>query len=273
MAKNTLRGVYPAVKKDGTTYYRSSITHKNIHISLGSYDSPFTANQAYWEGAILLTKKDMTLSDYNEDRILPYRKWVILTNFRDNNIYLTSPIYLKQNYFEYHISKDSVLKFSNDDLFYYSKKQIMQRGRHFFVADYGMQVNIQNRYGIKNYAVNGRDYIFKNGDNMDFRYDNIKIINSYHGVTSKMTKAGMKYTSRIHIIGNYTIGRYSTEEEAAIAYNKAVDILKQKGLNKNYPQNYIENMAPSKYAEIYDSLKISKKIREFDIAKVTKESE
>ena len=263
MNKGNLRGVFPAVKKDGNTYYRSSITHKGKHISLGSYDSPFDAHGAYWEAAILLTKKDMTLSDYNETRILPYRKWVILTNFRDNDMYLTAPIYLKSNYFEYHLGPNNILKFSTDDLFYYSKKQIMQRGRHFFVADYGMQVNILNRYGIKNYAVEGRDFIFKNNDNLDFRYDNIKIINSYNGVTSKMTKKGMRYTARIHIIGNYTIGRYSSEEEAAIAYNKAIDLLKTKGVNKNFAPNYIESLSAKEYAELYSSVKLSKKILDF----------
>ena len=263
MAKGNLRGVYKSTKKDGETYYRASITHQNKHISLGSYDSPFDAHQAYWEAAILLTKKDMPLSAYNEDRVLPYRKWVILVNFRDNDIYLTSPIYLRPNYFEYHLGPDNILKFSTDDLFYYSRKQIMQRGRHFFVADYGMQVNILNRYGIKNYAVEGRDFIFKNGDNLDFRYDNIKIINSYTGVTSKMTKNGMVYTSRIHIVGNYTIGRYPSEIEAAIAYNKAIDILKAKGVNKNFAPNYIDGLPASKYAEIYSNVKIAKKVMDY----------
>jgi len=260
MSTNTLRGVSVSTKKDGSIYYRASITHQNKHISLGSYSSPFKANRAYWEGAVLLTRKSMSLSDYSEGSVLDYKKWVILVNFRDNNIYLSSPIYLRPKYFEYHLSPESVLKFSTDDLFYYSKKQIMQRGRHFFVADYGMQVNILNKYGIKNYAVEGRDYIFKNGDNLDFRYDNIKIINRYNGVTSKMTKNGMRFTAKIHIVGNYTIGKYNSETEAAIAYNKAIDILKSKGINKNFAQNYIEGILASEYAQIYSSLKISDKI-------------
>lgn len=263
MSSKNLRGVSESFKKDGTKYYRSSITHQNKHISLGSYNSPFDANQAYWEGAILLTKKDMDLSQYNSTRILPYSKWVILTNFRDNNIYLTAPIYLRPNYFEYHLSCGNILKFSTDELFYYSKKQIMQRGRHFFVAEYGLQTNILNRYGIKNYGVEGRDYIFKNGDNMDFRFGNIKIINRYRGVTSKMTKSGMKYTARIHIIGNYTIGRYTSENEAAIAYNKAVDILKANGVKKKFVQNYIEDLSASDYANIYSNVNVSQKIMDF----------
>lgn len=260
MAEKKLRGVSEAFKKDGTKYYRTSITYKSKHISLGSYDSPFTANQAYWEGAILLTKKEMSIKDYNSDKILDYKKWIILINFRDNDIYITAPIYLYPNYFEYHLGPNNILKFSIDDLFYFSKKQIMQRGRHFFVADYGMQVNILNRYGIKNYGVEGRDFIFKNKDNMDFRYENIKILNRFHGVTSHTFKSGTKYTARIHINGNYTIGKYSSEIEAAIAYNKAIDILKTRGLNKNFTPNYIEELAPSEYANIYSNVKISEKI-------------
>lgn len=265
MKNQNLRGVYTATKKDGTTYYRSSITFRGKHISLGSYDTEGEANQAYWEGGILLNNPSWTISSYTSDRILDYKKWVTLINFRDNRFYLTSPIYLYKNYFEYHISPDCILKFSSDDLFYYSQKQIMKRGRHFFVADYGMQVNIQNRYGIKNYAVIGRDFIFKNGDQNDFRYDNIKIINSYNGVTSKMTKAGMRYTARIHIVGNYTIGRYSTEEEAAIAYNKAIDILKNKGIKKAFTPNYIEDMPASEYAKIYSTVSISQKILNYHL--------
>ena len=53
----------------------------------------------------------------------------------------------------------------------------MKRGNHYFVADYGLQVNILNRYGIRNYSVRNRDYRFINGDETDFRRQNIEIIN------------------------------------------------------------------------------------------------
>ena len=89
-------------------------------------------------------------------------------------------------------------------------------------ADFGMQVNILNRYGIKNYAVPGRDYRFENGDTTDFRRENLIILNRYHGVSYEKEKG--LYLSKIHVRGNYVIGRYTTMEEAAIAYNKAVDI-------------------------------------------------
>ena len=227
--EQNLPGVFPAHKKDGTLYYRASITYKNKHISLGSYSTALLAYGAYLEGIALLTDASLCLNDY----------------------------------FEYFLSPDDVLKFDIDDLFYYSSHKIMRRGRHFFVADYGMQVNIMNRYGIKNYAVKDRDYRFVNGDDLDFRYENIEILNTYHGVIKKETKKGTRYIAKIHINGNYTIGSYISDVEAAIAYNKAIDILKKAGVNKNFSPNYLENLSPSVYADIYTKLHISPKIKDY----------
>ena len=259
MEKN-LPGVFTAQKKDGSTYYRSSITFQKKHISLGGYPSAYMAYAAYLEGSSLLNDASLTLADYSPHRILPYPKWVCLLNFRDNQIYFSTPIYMKKNSFEYHLSSSELLKFDFDDLFYYSSHKIMRRGRHFFVADYGMQVNILNRYGIKNYAVPEKDYRFVNGDNMDFRYENIEIFNIYHGVSRRETKKGPRYIAKIHINGNYTIGTYQSDIEAAIAYNKAIDILKKAGVSKGFSPNYIENLSPSAYADIYSKLHISSKI-------------
>lgn len=259
MEKN-LPGVFTAKKKDGSIYYRSSITHKKKHISLGSYPTPHMAYAAYLEGSSLLQDFSLTLSDYSPHRILSYHKWVCLLNFRDNQIYFSTPIYTRKNYFEYHLSANELLKFDFDDLFYFSSHKIMKRGRHFFVADYGMQVNIMNRYGIKNYAVLGKDFRFVNGDDLDFRYENIEIFNIYNGVTRKETKNGVRYVARLHLKGNYTIGVYHTDVEAAIAYNKAIDIIKKAGINRNFVPNYIENLSPSAYADIYSKLHISAKI-------------
>ena len=44
--EQNLPGVFTARKKDGTLYYRASITHKKKHISLGSYKTPFMAYAA-----------------------------------------------------------------------------------------------------------------------------------------------------------------------------------------------------------------------------------
>lgn len=255
-----LPGVYPVTKKNGDIYYRSSITHLHKHISLGSYDSPSKACGAYLEATELLKDCSLNIHNYSTLRVLPFDKWVSLINFRDNGIYFATPIYLHKKYFEYFLSPSRILKFDTDDLFYYSSRKIMQRGRHFFVADYGMQVNIVSRYGIKNYAVEGRDYRFVNGDKLDFRYENIEIFNSYHGVSRRETKNGVLYIAKIHIRGNYTIGKYSTDTEAAIAYNKAIDILKKAGVTKNFTPNYLEGLSPRAYATIYSDLPISPKI-------------
>ena len=53
------------------------------------------------------------------------------------------------------------------------------------------------------------------------------------------------------------MGRYATDVEAAIAYNKAIDILRNKGVTNNFLSNYVEGIAPSRYAEIYSSLPIA----------------
>jgi len=182
-------GVYTAIKKDGTLYYRSSITYKNKHISLGSFSTEDAASLAYHLADSILHDTKYGLEDFSScSRALSYRKWVTLINFRDNGIYIKTPVYLYQKYFHYYFSPEEKLKFDIDDLFYYSSHKIMRRGRHFFVADYGMQINIMSRYGIKNYAVEGRDFRFVNEDNTDFRYENIEILNTYHGVTRKDTK-------------------------------------------------------------------------------------
>ena len=70
----------------------------------------------------------------------------------------------------------------------------------------------------------------------------------------------MKYKTVIHIRSNYVVGKYASEAEAAIAYNKAADILKKNGINKNFIQNYVEEVSASQYAEIYLKVKISDKI-------------
>lgn len=258
-----LPGVSPARKKDGSAYYRSSITFQRRHISLGSFSSPKQAHQAYLEGKRVLSDVSLQILDYPKESMLGFQKWVSLLNFRDNDIYFHSPIYMGKKQFSYYLSPTLVLKFDMDDLFYYSSHGIMKRGNHYFVADYGLQVNILNRYGIRNYSVRNRDYRFINGDETDFRRQNIEIINPFYGVTKAQKNGQYRYTARIHIRGNYVIGTYETDLEAAIAYNKAVDILKQKGLEKNFPTNYIDQISPSLYADIYSRVQISKKIIDY----------
>lgn len=254
-------GVYLAEKKNGNLYYRASITYKGKHISLGSYRSEAEANKAYQLAVEVLTCGFVwSIDNYPEHCTLPFEKFVVLVNVRDNKLYFKNPIYLKKQYFLYYIDKEHILKFDVDDLFYYAHHKIQKRGGHLFVSDYGMQVSILSRYGIKGYAVVGRDFIFSNGDYSDYRYANLEIINRYYGVTKIIRNGTSIYISKIHINGDYLIGRYSTEEEAAIAYNKAVLILKDKGINKNFAQNYIEGIDEITYAAMYQRIRISKKL-------------
>lgn len=262
---NRLPGVYPAKKKDGTAIYRASVTFHGKHISLGSFENALQAHHAYLAANAVITDCSLSIEDYTPSSPLSFGKWVSLVNFRDNGIYFPTPIYLKKKFFLYYIEPSHPLKFDIDDLFYYSGKKIMRRGGHLFVNDYGMQFSILNRYGVKNYAVQEKDYRFINGDSTDFRYENIEILNRFHGITRIPRSAGTGsqefcYKVRIHVCSNYVVGTYDTEEEAAIAYNKAVDVLKKNGINRNFPLNYIEGLSPAAYADIYSRLKISPKI-------------
>lgn len=253
-----LSGVSAAKKKNGTVYYRSGITYHNKHISLGSFSTEEDAGTAYLDALKILndtTVDLLTLTD--SDFILSHEKVIILLNFRDNHLYIKNPIYLRKGYFSYFLSPAIELKFDIDDLFYYSSHKIQKRQGHLFVSDYGMQYSILARYGIKPYAVAGRDYDFVNGDPHDFRYSNILIRNHYHGVQQIQKNGITKYRTCIHINGNYVIGTYSTEEKAAIAYNKAADMAKSAGIRKNFPENYVENCSPKEYAEVYTKLHIS----------------
>ncbi len=255
-----LPGVYLAYKKNGTAYYRSSITFQNKHISLGSFASEQKAHQAYQEAACLLLNSHTAIGDvFSLPTILSFEKVISLLNFRDNHIYFKNPIYLRNNYFVYYLSPTEELKFDIDDLFYYPSHKIMRRKGHLFVNDYGMQVSILSRYGIKSHAVPGRDYYFANEDSCDLRYSNIIVVNRYYGVTKIFSPGSASYKVQIHINGNYMVGIYHKEEKAAIAYNKAVDLAKKYGITKNFQTNYVEGYSPREYADTYSQIKVSEK--------------
>ncbi len=257
------RGVARAVKKNGQTYYRASLTYRQKHISLGSFSTCREANAAYREGRAILADPRFVLKGYTPASPLSFEKWVCLINFRDNGIYFGTPIYMGAKLFYYYLSPTLVLKFDPEDLFYYSSHKIMRRGGHYFVADYGMQVSILSRYGIQPFARKGRDFRFRNGDSTDFRRENLEILNVYHGVSLEQKKGRYVYTVRIHVKGYYLVGRYSDRLEAAIAYNKAIDVLRKNGVKKRYTPNYIEGLPPSQYAQIYTALEISPRLYQY----------
>ena len=178
-----LPGIYTATKKDGSTYYRASITYLKKHISLGSFATEELASRTYREARLILDHAEITLSEYS----------------------------LRRKYFEYHMSATEILKFDRDDLFFYASKKIQKKGGYLFVSDYGSQYSILSRYGIRPFSVYGRDYRMTNGDALDFRYSNILNINRYHGVFSYEKNGATHYKVFIHINGNYKIGSYASE--------------------------------------------------------------
>lgn len=259
------KGIYQAKKKNGETYYRVFITYRKKHISLCSFDNIEDAKRCYADAASIVDSFDIDIGDYNPKSMLPFAKWVVLINFRVTGIYFATPIILKTGYFYYCLSPDITLKFDRDDLFYYSSHKIMKRGNHLFVSDYGMQFSIAERYGIPPYSVVGRDYIFKNGDKFDFTYNNIELINKFRGVLKEEKDGKIQYRVKIHIIGPTLVGIYKSEVEAAIAYNKAADILHQKGFERKFAVNYIESLPAKEYADIYSKLKVSDYINSYTL--------
>lgn len=254
-----LPGTFMAKKKNGTIYYRSNITYRNKHISLGSFSTEEAAHSAYLEAQEILSNPSITLMDKLEHTdYLSFEKAISLFNFRDHQLYIKTPIYLHTNYFSYFLSPREEYKFDIDDLFFYSTHKISRRGGHLFVNEYGMQTNILSRYGIHNFSVPGRDYQFVNGDPFDYRYSNLFIINRYYGVFKTSDPTHPSYDVLIHIKGNYKVGRFHDEITAAIAYNKAVDYAISCGIQKNFPENYILDLSGSEYAAIYSKIKLSR---------------
>ncbi len=251
-----MNGSFKAFRKNGIMYFRSSITYHGKHISLGSYKEEKDAQKAYIEAEEVLYS-DISPEDYPSSYILLFEKYITLINFRDNNVYIKNPVYLFKRFFLYYCDQETVFKFDTDDLFFYSSHHISRRGDHFFVADYGMQINLNSRYGIRRHAVLGRDYRFINGDRYDYRYENIDIINRYFGVEKILLKGKQKFKTRILLKGKFVIGIYDSEIEAAIAYNKAADLITRRLPGKKYDLNYIDSISPYEYANIYTDITIS----------------
>lgn len=256
-----MTGACQAKKKDGSVYWRSSLTYRRRHISLGSYETESAAAAAYAQGLSILHENNITLENFlSHAKVLAPEKAVILLNLRDNHTYIKNPVYLRQGYFSYFVKGKEELKFSNDDLFYYSAHAILVHDGHYYVNDYGMQYGILERFGIRPWSVAGRDYVFANGDTKDFRYENIIVLNHYHGVYRIDTNGVIRYEARIHLNGDFVIGRFRTEAKAAVAYNKAADLAIAAGIGKSFPQNYVTEYTAPEYAEIYTDLTMPERL-------------
>lgn len=267
---NGYPGVTTAKRKDGTIYYRSSITISNRHISLGSFDCLENASAAYQAACSIMRDHQYHIPDYTPAFPLDFSKFIILINFRDSGLYFKTPIYLHKSYFYYYLAPEQYFIFDREDLFFYATHQIQSRGGYYFVCDYGSQYSILSRYGIHNYSKKGIDYVFVNQNEMDFRYENIRVINDYIGVNERQDLSPVRYESTIHIRGNYLVGRYDDPITAAIAYNKAVDCLTRNGFTKKYVKNYITSYHSAQYHEQYQTICISPKIEQLQPATLQK---
>ncbi len=252
-----LPGVFQAKKKDGSIYFRSTLTYHGRHISLGSFETEQDAHTAYLQAKHILENPDVTISNVIfQDYVPNHEKLVTLLNFRDNGIYIKNPIYLFRSYFNYYLTPDEIYKFDIDDLFYFSGHKLLKRGGRLYVNDYGMQVTVMSRYGIRNFASAGKDYLFANQDPYDLRYENIININPFHGVRQRSRNGMVCYDVYIHIKGDYHIGAYQKLQEAAVAYNKAVDLAHQYGVTKNFPTNYLAELSSAEYGQAYLDVEI-----------------
>ena len=103
-----MTGVYEARKKSGEIYYRASFTYKNKHISLGSSSDEASCHAMYNEACEIINNSsdhwidtDHRTTSYNEAMTLSLDKYISIINFRDNNIYIKTPIYMCHKYFLY----------------------------------------------------------------------------------------------------------------------------------------------------------------------------
>ena len=223
-----MTGVYEARKKNGEIYYRASFTYKNKHISLGSSSDEASCHAMYNEACEITGNSSEHWID-TESRTTSY----------NDSITLPLSKYI------------SLINFRD-----------MSRVGYYFVNDYGMQTSILSRFGVRSHSVKGRDYVFKNGDTHNYRYENIQVINRYNGVTQFSKNGRIMYRTKIHINGDYILGEFLSENEAAVAYNKAIDMLS--GLiNIAYTPNYIEGISSVEYASLYHNIILSKNFRNY----------
>ncbi len=284
-----LSGVFKTTKKDGTEYFRASLSYKDKHISLGSFDTEEAAGAAYAFASSYLRGDTEYLPEEYEEVVgklfsgehdiskdgnkrkekeensrekseqvkkLDFDKWIMLLNLKKSGMYCKNPIYLYGKYFVYYLDRTTELKFGADQLFFCMNHKLQKRGGRIFYSDYGMQCGLLSRFGVKNYAVEGKDYIFNNGDSLDFRYGNLVVLNKFNGVTAVMVGGRKKYDVKIHLRSDLKVGRYSDEVKAAIAYNKAADRLEEavkKRKNERLRHNNTTNVENKMLGKQYEN--------------------
>ncbi len=251
--------IYPATKGDVTTY-KVYFLYEKKKIYLGLYATSQLATLALEEATHIMNSPFGSL-DFAYS-VIDYKKIISLCNFRDHKVYIKNPIYLKDKYFYYYLSKQIILTFDMKDLLFFSTYKICKRGNYLYIQDSISQQSLLNRFGILAHSVAGKDYIFKNGDNYDFRRDNLEIINNYKGVSKKEKNNETFYTATIYINKTLILGHYTSEVEAAIAYNKAIDFLMAHSNNcRDYVPNSIPFLTRDEYNAIYEGIQLSPRLK------------
>ncbi len=246
--------IYPLLQNN-LTRYKVYFVHEAKKIYLGLYDTLEYAENALQEAQDIMHRpKGVTPFHYH---FIDFKKFICLCNFRDYGIYIKNPIYVYNTFFHYYLSKDLFLTFDAKDLLFFSTYKITKRGNYLYTQDNVTQQSILSRFGIPPHSILGTDYRHKNGDCYDFRRENLEIINTYKGVSLTQKNNKLVYTAKIFIHHTIVIGHYASEIEAAIAYNKAIDMLIRNGSDKNYIKNTIPYLTLSEYNQIYDTLQIS----------------
>lgn len=246
--------IYPLVQNN-ITRYKVYFLYQSKKVYLGVYDSQEAAENTLSEATEIM-EKSIPMSHYT-CHYINFKKFISLCNLRDHNVYIKNPIDLHDTYFNYYLSKDIVFTFDIKDLLFFSAYKISKRGNYIYTQDSITQQSILSRFGIHPHSVYGVDYKLKNGNMYDFRRENLEIINPYKGVFHKSINNQSVYIAKIFINHDIIIGHYTSQLEAAIAYNKAIDVLFENGSQRDYIQNDIPYLTLTEYNQIYNQLTLS----------------
>ncbi|MHC1749914.1 MAG: hypothetical protein AB9856_16700 [Cellulosilyticaceae bacterium] len=253
-----------AVPNKTTPHYRVYYLYKKHKIYLGLYPSEATALEALQLVESLMIQEGVPFSLKKlvppNEMLLSFKKYISLINFRDNGLLIHNPIYIFKDYFKYYLAPDLSLTFDMKDLLFFSSNKIYKRGNYLYTKNALVQTSLLNRYGIEGYSKPGIDYYFKNGDPYDFRRQNLIVCTIYKGVSTRVHNNKTFYATKIFNEKNIVVGHYKTENEAAIAYNKACDFLESLGTPREYPRNELPFLTASEYLSLYNAISISPRL-------------
>lgn len=249
--------IYP-LDKSGTTFYRVYYFYKSKKIYVGLYETVEKAQKAY-DYVDFILKHDVFVSDY-EDGLISFSKFIVFINFRNSGMYISTPIFIYDNYFNYYVSKELFIILDLRDLLFFSTYKIFKRGNYLYTTIGYRQESILNRFGILPNSVLGKDYYFKNDNRYDLRRDNLVVVTHYTGVHLETKFNKPTYVTRIFTDRYIVVGHYESELLAAIAYNKALNLSISLGFNQHATSNNIPYLTKSEYQALYDRLTISPRI-------------